>query len=52
VPLIFVKKDKKGGYIMVGKNNLREKVYIKLGEEIDDKVEVVDGIQAGDLIYD
>lgn len=52
VPLKFIKEDNKGEYLDLERKGKRQKVYIKRGEEIDDKVEIKSGIQAGDIVYD
>lgn len=52
VPLKFIKENNKGEYLDLERKGKRQKVYIKRGEEIDDRVEIKSGIQAGDIVYD
>lgn len=50
VPSSYIKSDRKGKFVYKKVNDKKEKFYIKTGEEIDDKVEVIEGIKDGDLI--
>jgi RND family efflux transporter MFP subunit len=52
VPLKFIKEDDKGEYLDLTRSGKREKIYIKRGEEIDDRVEIKSGIEIGDIVYD
>jgi len=52
VPSSFVKKDKSGYYLIVKKDGREVKQQVVLGEEIDGKYVIKDGIFEGDLIYD
>lgn len=46
----FIKTDKKGRYLLMDKN---KKVYVEMGLEGEDKVEVIsDQVKEGELIYD
>jgi len=48
-PLDFVKTDKNGRYVQKG--SLNNKVYVKVGLEGEDTVEITDGVVAGDVLY-
>ncbi|GAB4218816.1 MAG: efflux RND transporter periplasmic adaptor subunit [Candidatus Microgenomates bacterium] len=50
VPSRFVKNDKKGSYVYVKENNNKEKKYIVVGDEIDGKIEIVDGLKTDDIV--
>jgi multidrug efflux pump subunit AcrA (membrane-fusion protein) len=52
VPSRYIKKDSKGSYVQVTKNNSKEKRYVKLGKEIDGKIEIKTGVIDGETIYD
>ena len=52
VPLQFVKKDDKGDYIMRERKGRKEKIYVKRREEFDSKVEIKNGIEVDDVVYD
>ena len=52
VPLKFIKKDNKGNYVVRERKGKKEKIYVKRGEEFDSKVEVKNGVEVGDIIYD
>ncbi len=52
VPTRFIKKDSKGNFVQIIKDNSKEKRYIKLGQEIDGKVEIKFGVTSGEVIYD
>ncbi|MFH0979535.1 MAG: efflux RND transporter periplasmic adaptor subunit [Candidatus Roizmanbacteria bacterium] len=52
VPLQFVKKDNKGDYVTRERKSKKEKIYIKRGEEFDSKVEIKNGLEVGDIVYD
>ena len=52
VPSRFIKKDTKGSYVQIIKNNSKEKRYIKLGQEVDGKIEIKSGVTNGETIYD
>lgn len=40
VPTRFIKKDAKGNFVQIIKNNNKENRYVELGQEIDGKVEI------------
>lgn len=50
LPSRFIKNDKKGAYVYIKENNKKVKKYIVEGEEIDGKIEVVDGLNEGDIV--
>jgi RND family efflux transporter MFP subunit len=50
LPSRFIKKDKKGSYVFVKKNNKRIKKYIEIGEEIDGKIVIKSGLSEGEII--
>lgn len=50
-PVAYLKKDKKGDYVFVGPNH-KEKRYVKIGEEIDENYEIINGLSSGELVYD
>lgn len=52
VPTRFIKKDAKGSFVQIIKNNNKENRYVELGQEIDGKVEIKSGIVSGETIYD
>lgn len=52
VPLQFVKKDSKGNYVTRERQGRKEKIYVKRGEEFDSKVEIKNGVEVGDIVYD
>lgn len=52
VPLKFIKTDNKGDYLDLERKGKREKIYIKKGEQIEEKVEIKSGVMIGDLVYD
>ncbi len=52
VPLKFIKKDNKGNYVVRERKGKKEKIYVKRGEEFDSKVEIKNGVEAGDIVYD
>lgn len=52
VPSRYVKKDKKGNYLMVGKNGQQIKKYVKLGEEIDSQYVILNGVEEGEVVHD
>lgn len=52
VPSRYIKKDTKGSYVQMIKNNNKEKKYVELGQEIDGKIEIKSGLTNGDTIYD
>jgi len=52
VPIQSVKKDLKGDYVTRIKNNKKEKVYVKRGDEYGSKVEIKNGLEVGDIVYD
>lgn len=52
VPIQYVKKDSKGDYVMLKRSNKQEKIYVKRGDEYDNKVEIKNGLEPGDVVYD
>ena len=52
VPIQFVKKDSKGNYVTREKKGNKEKIYVKRGEEFNSKVEIKNGLEVGDVVYD
>lgn len=52
IPTEYLKNDNQGDYVFVMKNNKKEKYYITKGMETDTSVEIVKGLNQGDLIYD
>lgn len=52
VPIQFVKKDSQGDYITRERKSRKEKIYVKRGEEFDSKVEIKNGVEVGDIVYD
>lgn len=51
-PSSFVKKDKKGDYVYVGKPDKKVKKYIDTAQEIDGKYVITGGLQDNEIIYD
>lgn len=49
IPETYLKKNKKGDYVLVDENIKR---YIEIGDEIDSKIEVINGLTVGEKIYD
>jgi RND family efflux transporter MFP subunit len=50
LPSRFIKKDKKGSYVFVKKNNKKIKKYIEIEEEIDGKIVIKSGLNEGEII--
>lgn len=50
VPANFVKSDSKGDYVLI--NEGKEKAYVTIGLEGEERTEIVSGIGEGALIYD
>lgn len=50
IPQNFIKKDRKGNYVLVKKNGQKLKTYIKTGDEIDGKIEIKKGLKEGDIL--
>jgi len=50
VPAKFVNNDKEGKYLLI--NNPKNKVYVEVGVEGEDRVQVSGEISEGDVIYD
>lgn len=46
----FIKSDENGSYVLVGEN--KEKRYIKTGLETEEDIEITEGINEGDVVYD
>ncbi len=51
-PSTFIKKDKKGDYVYVGKPDRKIKKYINISQEIDGKYVITNGLQEKEVIYD
>lgn len=51
-PSSFIKKDRKGDYVYVGKPDKKVKKYIDISAEIDGKYVITGGLQEKDIIYD
>lgn len=51
-PSAFIKKDNRGSYVKAKENGKDTKKYIKVGEEIDGKFIIINGLSNGDVIYD
>ena len=49
-PPKFINADPKGKYVNKSKKN--NKVYVEIGIESEDKVEIVSGVNEGDVLYD
>lgn len=52
VPSRYIKQDKKGDYVEMVTNGKKVKKYIKKGEEIDSKFEIIQGLTEGNVVYD
>lgn len=52
IPDIYLKKDKKGDYVLVTGKKDPVKRYVKIGDEIDSKTEITSGLAVGEKIYD
>ncbi len=52
IPKNYLKNDRQGTYVNKMSNNKKIKQYIKIGEEIDNQVVVISGLNSGDVIYD
>lgn len=52
VPVKFVKGENGKKYVKVRKNGKEEKVYVKIGMEADNSVEIISGVDAHDIVYD
>ena len=50
IPPKFVNSDTKGKYVKKGKKN--NKIYIEVGIEGEDRIEVSGNLKEGDIIYD
>lgn len=50
IPPQFINSDKKGKYVY--KNSKKNKVYIEVGIEGEERVEITGDIQEGDILYD
>jgi len=50
VPNQFVNTDKKGKYVL--KNSSKNKVYIEIGMEGEERIEIMGDIKEGDVLYD
>lgn len=51
-PTAFIKKDKKGSYVIEKKDNKNVKVYIDIGDEINGNIIIKNGLSEDDVIYD
>lgn len=52
VPTTYIKRENGKPYVLKKVNNKPEKVFIRLGSEIDTATVVDSGIEAGDVVYD
>lgn len=52
VPSTYVHEEKDKNYVNSLKKGKKEKIYIKIGEEIDDHTEILSGLKEGETIYD
>jgi len=52
IPITFLKTEKDKKYVMKKTGNKKEKVYVDLGIESDQMVEITGGLAEGDVIYD
>jgi len=52
VPIQFAKKDAKGDYVIRERKGKKEKIYIERGQEFNSKVEIKNGLEVGDVVYD
>jgi RND family efflux transporter MFP subunit len=50
LPLRFIKKDKKGSFVYVEDNNKKVKKYVKIGEELEGKVIIEEGLREKEVI--
>ncbi len=50
LPSRFIKKDGQSEYVFVKENNKKIKKYIKVGEEIDGKVIIENGLRENDIV--
>ena len=51
VPVSCVFRDDAGHYVYRMDDNEREKVYVEIGMEGATRVEIVSGLEEGDLVY-
>jgi hypothetical protein len=51
-PSSYIKSEGKKKYVNIMRNNKKEKAYIKVGLEGDNRVEILDGPAEGIMIYD
>ncbi len=52
IPTSFIKSEKGKKYVLRLIDGKKTKVYIKLGDEIDNSTEITSGLNEGDVIYD
>ncbi|MBW7960030.1 efflux RND transporter periplasmic adaptor subunit [Patescibacteria group bacterium] len=52
LPSGYLKKDKKGKYVFIKIADKKVKRYVKTGDEIDGKTVILEGVNAGDKVYD
>jgi len=52
VPSGYINSDKKGDYVYVKLNGKKVKRYIKISEEINGQTIIINGITAGEVVYD
>ena len=50
IPTKFLNSDPNGKYVNKGKSN--NKVYVETGIESEDRVEIISGVDEGDVLYD
>lgn len=51
VPLKFVKTENGKKYVKIKKDQKEEKVYIETGMETEDEVEIISGLEEGEVVY-
>ncbi len=51
VPIKFIKEEKGKKYVEIKKDNKMEKLFVSVGMETDNEVEVVKGLTEGTIIY-
>jgi len=52
LPSEFVKNDDEGDYVLMMRNEKKEKIYITKGMETETSTEIVKGLNEGDVVYD
>ncbi len=52
VPTEYVEEDEQGTYVFIMKDGKKEKLYVDTGLETDTSMEIVRGLNVGDIVYD